>query len=96
MQRVRLDLLSNKIRDKAIKGKDTVTATQIADFYNKYKARFAEPEKRDLEVVLTKDKATAQKMVAILVDHGWLAPIEGGAVVAGRQRREAWRIVKAG
>jgi hypothetical protein len=43
-----------------------------------------------------RDKATAQKMVAILVDHGWLAPIEGGAVVAGRQRREAWRIVKAG
>jgi foldase protein PrsA len=61
MQRVRLDLLSNKIRDKVIKGKDTVTDAQIQDFYNKNKARFAQPEKRDLRVVLTKGKADAQK-----------------------------------
>jgi foldase protein PrsA len=60
MQRVRLDLLSNKIRDKVIKGKDTVTDAQIQDFYNKNKARFAQPEKRDLQVVLTKDQKTAQ------------------------------------
>ena len=32
---------------------------QIQDFYNKNKARFAQPEKRDLEVVLTKSKAKA-------------------------------------
>jgi foldase protein PrsA len=60
MERVRLDLLSNKIRDKVIKGKDTVTDAQITDFYNKNKARFAQPEKRDLRVVLTKGKADAQ------------------------------------
>src|SRR4051794_2434992 len=61
LQRVRLDLLSNKIRDKVIKGKDNVSDAAIQDFYNKNKARFAQPEKRDLRVVLTKDKATAQK-----------------------------------
>jgi foldase protein PrsA len=61
MQRVKLDLLSNKIRDKVVKGKDQVSDAAIADFYNKNKARFAQPEKRDLRVVLTKDKATAQK-----------------------------------
>jgi foldase protein PrsA len=61
MQRVKLDLLSNKIRDKVIKGKDTVTDAQISDFYNKNKARFAQPEKRDLRVVLTKAKGDAQK-----------------------------------
>jgi len=66
MQRVRLDLLSNKIRDKVIKGKDTVTDAQIQDFYNKNKARFAQPEKRDLRVVLTKDKAKAQAALAAL------------------------------
>jgi foldase protein PrsA len=61
LQRVKLDLLSNKIRDKVTKGKDQVSDAAIADFYNKNKARFAQPEKRDLRVVLTKDKATAQK-----------------------------------
>ena len=34
MQRVKLDVLSNKIRDKVIKGKDKVTDAQIEDFYN--------------------------------------------------------------
>jgi hypothetical protein len=38
------------------------------------------------------DLATAKKMVAILVEHGWLERIDGGAVVAGVRRRDAWRI----
>src|SRR4051794_40319104 len=61
LERVKVDLLSTKIRDKIVKGKDQVTDKQIQDFYNKNKARFAQPEKRDLRVVLTKDKAQAQK-----------------------------------
>ena len=66
LQRVKLDLLSNKIRDKVVKGKDTVSDKAIADFYNKNKARFAQPEKRDLRVVLTKGKADAEKAQAAL------------------------------
>ena len=61
LKRVRLDTLSNKIRDKVTKGKDKVTDAQIAAFYNKNKARFAQPERRDLRIVLTKDKAKAEK-----------------------------------
>jgi foldase protein PrsA len=59
--RVRLDLLSNKIRDKIVKGKDKVTDQQIEDFYNKNKQRFAQPERRDLRIVLTKTKAKAEQ-----------------------------------
>jgi foldase protein PrsA len=70
LQRVKLDLLSNKIRDKVVKGKDQVSDAAIADFYNKNKARFAQPEKRDLRVVLTKDKATAQKAYNELKNGG--------------------------
>ena len=66
LQRVKLDLLSNKIRDKVVKGKDKVTDKAIEDFYNKNKARFAQPEKRDLRVVLTKDKAKAEQAKAAL------------------------------
>ena len=57
---VKADLLASKIRDKVVKGKDQVSDAQIQDFYNKNKARFAQPERRDLEVVLTKGKAKAQ------------------------------------
>jgi len=66
LQRVKLDLLSNKIRDKVVKGKDTVSDKAISDFYNKNKARFAQPEKRDLRVVLTKGKGDADKAYAAL------------------------------
>jgi len=68
MQRVKLDLLSNKIRDKVIKGKDKVTDAQIEDFYNKNKERFAQPERRDLRIVLTKGEAKANQAKAALED----------------------------
>jgi foldase protein PrsA len=59
MLQVKADLLAQKIRDKVVKGKDKVSDAQISDFYNKNKARFAQPERRDLNVVLTKTKAKA-------------------------------------
>jgi foldase protein PrsA len=64
--RVKLDLLSNKIRDKVTKGKGKVTEAQIAAYYNSNKSRFGQPQRRDLLVVLTKDQATANKAKAAL------------------------------
>ena len=66
--RVRLDLLSNKIRDKVIKGKDQVSEQQITDYYNKNKERFAQPERRDLSIVLTKTEAKANEAKQALED----------------------------
>ena len=66
--RVRLDLLSNKIRDKVIKGKDQVSEQQITDYYNKNKERFAQPERRDLSIVLTKTEAKADEAKQALQD----------------------------
>src|SRR6266498_842359 len=65
-QRVRLELLSNKIRDKVTKGKDKVSAAQIQAYYNKNKARFAQPEQRELRIVLTKDKGKAETALKAL------------------------------
>ena len=59
MLQVKADLLASKIRDKVVKGKDKVSDAQIEDFYNKNKARFSQPERRDLNVVLTKGEAKA-------------------------------------
>src|SRR3954464_4794953 len=57
--RVKLDKLSTKLREKVTKGKTAVTPAQISAYYNKNKQRFAQPERRDLRIVLTKDKAKA-------------------------------------
>ena len=40
------------------------------------------------------DKGTAEKLVNILEEHGWLVKIPQGAVVAGQRRRDAWLIVR--
>ncbi|WP_028066822.1 peptidyl-prolyl cis-trans isomerase [Solirubrobacter soli] len=61
LQRVRLDLLSNKLRDKVVAGKDQVSDEAIAQFYADNKARFAVPERRSLRIVLTKRKADAER-----------------------------------
>jgi len=66
MMRVRLDVLSNKIRDKVTKGKDKVSDKQIEQYYEKNKSQFAQPERRDLHIVLTKTKAKAQEAKAAL------------------------------
>jgi foldase protein PrsA len=66
MQRVKLDLLSSKIREKIIKGKDKVSDAQIEEFYNKNKERFAQPERRDLRIALTKAEGKADDAKAAL------------------------------
>jgi hypothetical protein len=35
----------------------------------------------------------ARPLVAILEEHGWLVPVDGGATIADERCREAWRIV---
>jgi len=64
--RVKLDLLSNKIRDKVTKGKTKVTEKQIAAYYSANQSRFGQPQRRDLLVVLTKTQAAANKAKAAL------------------------------
>jgi foldase protein PrsA len=57
--RIKQTVLINKLQQSIVKNKGTVTDAQIADYYNKNKARFAQPETRDLQVVLAKTKAAA-------------------------------------
>jgi foldase protein PrsA len=63
---VRMSLISDAIRDKVTKGKDQVTDQQIEDYYNKNKSQFAQPERRDLHIVLTKKQDQAQQAKAAL------------------------------
>jgi foldase protein PrsA len=56
---VRQSVLVNALQAKVVENKGNVTQAQIAAYYNKNKTRFAQPESRDLLVVLTKTKAKA-------------------------------------
>jgi foldase protein PrsA len=72
MFRVRLEQISNKLREKIVKGKDKVSDAQVKTYYQKNKSRFAQPERRDLRIVLTKDKAKAEQAKSALDgDQSW-------------------------
>jgi foldase protein PrsA len=66
MFRVRNDVLSKRIQAKVSKSDKKITDAAITDYYNKNKSRFAQPERRDLLIVLTKTKAKAQQAKAAL------------------------------
>jgi foldase protein PrsA len=59
--RVRSQLLSSRIREQVTKDTPEVTDEQVADYYEKNKARFVEPERRDLRMVLTRTKGAAER-----------------------------------
>jgi foldase protein PrsA len=66
LMRVRLDLVSNKIRKKVTKGKDKVTDAQVTAYYNKNKQRFSQPQRRSLNVVLTRTRPRALQALQAL------------------------------
>jgi foldase protein PrsA len=59
--RVKLDQLQTKLTQKVTKDKVKISNADVEGYYNKNKKRFAQPASRDLEVVLTKTKANADK-----------------------------------
>ena len=65
--RVKLDLLSTKLRNKVTAGKATVTPAAISNYYTKNKANFSQPEKRDLRIILVKTQGQANAAKAAIV-----------------------------
>jgi foldase protein PrsA len=66
LYRVKVGLLSTKIRDKVTKGKAKVSDKDLQAYYNKNKAQFGQPASRDIRVVLTKTLAQANAAKAAL------------------------------
>jgi foldase protein PrsA len=58
--RVKLNMLSQKIQAKIAKSKGKVTQAQIQKYYNENKSRYAVPEKRSVEIILTKSEGAAK------------------------------------
>ena len=74
LYRVKLSVLTNKLQQSIVKKKATVSDKEISDYYNKNKQRFAQPETRDLEVVLATKKPKAQAALkAVKSGQKWAA-----------------------
>jgi foldase protein PrsA len=58
--RVKLNMLSQKIQQKIAKSKPAVTNAEIQKYYNENKSRYGTPEKRNVEMILTKTSANAE------------------------------------
>lgn len=59
--RIKLDALQNKLTEKIQKDQEKITDEDVEEYYEKNKERFAQPARRDLNVVLTKGKAKAEQ-----------------------------------
>jgi foldase protein PrsA len=61
LYRVKLNELQQKLTQKITQEASKVTDQDIEEYYEKNKRRFAQPERRDLRVVLTKTEAKAEQ-----------------------------------
>src|SRR4051812_16434502 len=74
LYRVKLDTLQQKLTQKVTEKESKVTDSDVSDYYDKNKKRFAQPERRDLNVVLTKTEAKAnQAKAAVKKGQSWKA-----------------------
>jgi foldase protein PrsA len=64
--RFKLETLQQKLTQKITESEAKVTDQDVKDYYEKNKKRFAQPERRDLNVVLTKTKARADEAKSAL------------------------------
>jgi len=64
--RVKLDQLQTKLTQKVTESEGKVSNADVKDYYEKNRKRFAQPERRDLNVVVTKTKAKAAKAKAAI------------------------------
>lgn len=72
LYRVRLDATSNRLRARATAGARRPTLAEAVAYYRRHRARYAQPERRDLLVVVTRGRAAALRArAALLAGHSW-------------------------
>lgn len=76
--RLRINELGQRISDKVQRSAGNVTDAQITAYYNRNRDQFAVPERRDLEIILTRTEAQANEAKRA---------VEGGTSWAAAARR---------
>lgn len=63
---VKSKLLFDKIQAQILKKAGKVGDQQVADYYNKNKKQFTQPEQRSMRIIMTKDRARAEEALKAL------------------------------
>lgn len=72
--RLRINELGQRISDKVQRDAGSVTDAQITAYYNRNREQFAVPERRDLEIILTRTEAQADEAKRAVEDGtAWAA-----------------------
>jgi foldase protein PrsA len=72
--RVKLETLEQKLTKDATKGASKVSAADVERYFERNRQRFAQPERRDLLIVLTRTRAAAERAKRALEDgQSWKA-----------------------
>ncbi len=77
--RVKLELLSTQLRNKATKGTTTVTPAQVSAYYAAHKSTYGSPENRNVSIILVKTPQQAAAALAA-VKHGTPFAVEAKKV----------------
>jgi len=59
--RVKLNMLSQKIQEKIVKSKPQISHAEAAKYYSENQSRYGSPEKRNVEMILTKTEQQAKE-----------------------------------
>jgi foldase protein PrsA len=74
-ERVRLQVISQRIQEAVLPGEPSISEQEIQDYYDANEAQFETPETRDVRVILTKTEAEADEALAALEEDdtpkGW-------------------------
>lgn len=88
LYRVRLDAISNRLRAHATAGVKRPTLAEAVAYYRRHRARYAQPERRDLLVVVTRGRAAVLRArAALLAGRSWAAVARRYSVDRASARR---------
>jgi hypothetical protein len=82
-----------RLFDAGFASAEILRAEQLLHWLETWGELISAPDVYQLGPNAFRESRTALAAISLLEEHGWLEPVEGGAVVNGVPRREVWRIV---
>ncbi|MGI8596595.1 MAG: peptidyl-prolyl cis-trans isomerase [Thermoleophilaceae bacterium] len=92
LYRVRLDMLVNAVQKNVVEGKREVSDQEVRDYYNRNRARFGQPDRRELRVVLADDETEARKVTKALDDGRPIERVVQRYSIAEPSKREGGKL----
>ena len=80
-----------RIHDMAVTDPDVILAEKLLKWCQPFAYIYPRKIYREGPNAI-RDRATALRIAEILANHGWLVPVQGGAMLDGSHRRQVWEV----